>query len=95
MALARDWRLASLVTRARRQDWLGTEPATFLRSTFSSPGSPLHSTMAFGILPLLTAYQGQQFCVLAFTEDILDPASREFFRENREFRRNNREFDWV
>jgi len=30
--------------------------------------------MAFNILPPLAAYQGQQFCLLAFTEDILDPA---------------------
>jgi hypothetical protein len=37
-------------------------------------GSSLRSTMAFGILPPLAAYQGQQFCLLAFTEDILDPA---------------------
>jgi hypothetical protein len=28
----------------------------------------------FGILPPLAAYRGKQFYVLAFTEDILDPA---------------------
>ena len=95
MTLAGDWRLASLVTRARRQNWLGTEPTTFLRSTFSSPGSPLHSTMAFGILPLLTAYQGQQFCVLAFTEDILDPASREFLERTGNFDATTGNLTWV
>jgi HxlR-like helix-turn-helix len=31
--------------------------------------------MTFGILPPLAAYQGQQFCLLAFTEDILDRRS--------------------